>query len=116
MANESLSPAEQIQKIAGLLGIAVLRWRQNSESSEILSNSQPERLEFGSDSLLSVNTQNDLATGLIECGSQNEHENSNHGQFTATEDRCSDRRSNLATCRESKTTSKGHTIQEGGRQ
>ena len=116
MANESLSPAEQIQKIAGLLGIAVLRWRQNSESSKILSNSQPERLEFGSDSLLSVNTQNDLATGGIECGSQNEHENSNHGRFTATEDRCSDRRSDLATCRERETKSKGHTIQERGRQ
>jgi hypothetical protein len=97
MGYESLSPAERIQKIAGLLGIAVLRWRRNQESSEILSDSQPERLEFGSDSLLSVNTQNDLADGAIETNSRNMQGIKNDGRRTATEDRCIDRRSNLAT-------------------
>ena len=114
MGNESLSPAEQIQKIAGLFGVAVFRWRRNSESSEILSNSQPGRLEFGPDSLLSVKTQNDLATGEIECGSQTPNEKSNHGRNTATEDRCPDRRSDLATSSENRSNIENETNREGG--
>lgn len=115
MGYESLSPAERIQKIAGLLGVAVLRWRRNQESSEILSDSQPERLEFGSDSLLSVNTQNDLADGGIETSSQTTQRRKNHGRGTATRDRCLDRRSNLATRSKEERNRSSETIDDGGR-
>jgi hypothetical protein len=97
------------------LGVAVLRWRRNQESSEILSDSQPERLEFGSDSLLSVNTQNDLADGAIETSSQTTQRRKNHGRGTATRDRCLDRRSNLATRSKEERNRSSETIDDGGR-
>jgi hypothetical protein len=63
--NETVSPAEQVTRVAMLLGRAVLRWkRENEKSSELSefdSDSLPERLEFSPDSSLSVTGQNDEA-------------------------------------------------------
>ena len=41
MAGAAVSTADQVQKVAALLGVAVLRWRDQRESSQILSNSLP---------------------------------------------------------------------------
>ncbi len=68
--SEMVSPAEQVTRVATLLGRAVLRWKrekeQSSEISEIVSDSLPERLEFSPVSSLSVTGQNDEATGVEE--------------------------------------------------
>ena len=71
---EMISPAEQITRVATLLGRAVLRWKrkkeQSSEISEIDSDSLPEGLEFSPVSSLSVTGQNDAATSLEETSSE----------------------------------------------
>jgi hypothetical protein len=68
--SEMVSPAEQVTRVAALLGRAVLRWKrekeQSSEISEIVSDSLPKRLEFSPVSSLSVTGQNDEATTSSE--------------------------------------------------
>ena len=99
---EMISPAEQITRVATLLGRAVLRWKrekeQSSEISEIVSDSLPKRLEFSPVSSLSVTGQNDEATGLGETSSESEMNSNNHVRGTTKENRRLDRRSDLATC------------------
>ena len=100
--SEIVSPAEQIKRVATLLGRAVLRWKrkneQLSEFSEIDSNSLPERLEFSPVSSLSVTGQNDEATVLEETSSKSEMNSNNHVRGSTNKDRGLDRRSDLATC------------------
>ncbi len=99
---EIVSPAEQVTRVATLLGRAVLRWKrekeQSSEISEIVSDSLPERLEFSPVSSLSVTGQNDEATGLGETGSESEMNSTNHVRGATNKDRSLDRRSDLAAC------------------
>ena len=99
--SEIVSPAEQVKRVATLLGRAVLRWKrkneQLSEISEIVSDSLPERLEFSPVSSLSVTGQNDEATGLGETSSESEMNSNNHVRGTTNKDRRPDRRSDLAT-------------------
>ncbi len=99
--SEMVSPAEQVTRVATLLGRAVLRWKRKQESfkeiSEIVSDSLPERLEFSPDSSLSVTGQNDEATGLEETGSESETNSNNHVRGATNKDRGLDRRSHLAT-------------------
>lgn len=98
---EMVSPAEQVTRVATLLGRAVLRWKRESERSsefsENVSNSLPERLEFSPVSSLSVTGQNDEATGLEETGSESETNSNNHVRGATNKDRGLDRRSDLAT-------------------
>ncbi len=98
---EMVSPAEQVTRVATLLGRAVLRWKrekeQSSEISEIVSDSLPERLEFSPVSSLSVTGQNDEATGLEETSSEFEMNPNNHVRGATNKDRGLDRRSDLAT-------------------
>lgn len=100
--NETVSPAEQVTRVAMLLGRAVLRWKREnekcSELSEFDSDSLPERLEFSPVSSLSVTGQNDEATGLEETGSEYEMNSNNHVRGATNKDRNPDRRSDLATC------------------
>ena len=100
--SEMVSPAEQVTRVATLLGRAVLRWKrekeQSSEISEIVSDSLPERLEFSPVSSLSVTGQNDEATGLGETGSESEMNSTNHVREATNKDRSLDRRSGLAAC------------------
>ncbi|MCU0713385.1 MAG: hypothetical protein MUC43_15095 [Pirellula sp.] len=60
---EMISPAEQVTRVATLLGQALLRWKREKEQwskiSEIVSDSLPQRLEFSPVSSLSVTGQND---------------------------------------------------------
>ena len=51
MKSDSPATATQIQKVAGLLGLAVLRWQRERERSEKLSNSLPERLPTHTDAV-----------------------------------------------------------------
>ncbi len=99
--SEMVSPAEQVTRVATLLGRAVLRWKREKERSleisEIVSDSLPERLEFSPDSSLSVTGQNDEATGLEETGSESETNSNNHVRGATNKDRGLDRRSHLAT-------------------
>lgn len=99
---EMVSPAEQVTRVATLLGRAVLRWKrekeQSSEISEIVSDSLPERLEFSPVSSLSVTGQNEEATGLEETGSESEMNSTNHVRGATNKDRGLDRRSDLAAC------------------
>ena len=99
---EIISPAEQVTRVATLLGRAVLRWKRekerSSEFSENVSNSLPERLEFSPVSSLSVTGQNDEATGLEETGLESETNSNNHVRGTTNKDRGIDRRSGLAAC------------------
>jgi hypothetical protein len=99
---EMVSPAEQVTRVATLLGRAVLRWKrekeQSSEISEIVSDSLPERLEFSPVSSLSVTGQNDEAVGLEETGSESEMNSTNHVRGATNKDRSLDRRSDLAAC------------------
>ena len=97
MAGAAVSTADQVQKVAALLGVAVLRWRDQRESSQILSNSLPERLEFRSDSSLSVTGPNDRASGPAETGSRLQVGEAEVVRGTTTEDRDADCRSDLAT-------------------
>jgi hypothetical protein len=66
---EMISPAEQVTRVATLLGRAVLRWKrekeQSLEISGIVSDSLPERLEFSPVSSLSVTGQNDEAMRTV---------------------------------------------------
>ena len=99
---ESVSPADQISRVATLLGRAVLRWKHENETSsgfsEIVSNSLPGRLDSSSFSSLTVTGQNDGATGLDETGSEHETIDANNVRGTNTKDGDVDRRSDLATC------------------
>ena len=99
-----VSPAEQLTRVATLLGRAVLRWKRekekSSEISEIDSDSLPERLEFSPVSSLSVTGQNDEATGLEEISSESETNPNNHVRGATNKDRGFDRRSDLATCKQ----------------
>ena len=99
--SEMVSPAEQVTRVATLLGRAVLRWKrekeQSSEISEIVSDSLPERLEFSPVSSLSVTGQNGEATGLEETSSDSEINPNNHVRGTTNKDRSLDRRSDLET-------------------
>lgn len=97
MAGAAVSTADQVQKVAALLGVAVLRWRDQRESPQILSNSLPERLEFRSDSSLSVTGPNDRASGPVETGSRLQVGEADVVRGTTTEDRDADCRSDLAT-------------------
>ena len=87
---KSVSPADQVTRVASLLGSAVLRWKheseRSSEFSEIVSNSLPQRLDSRSVSLLSVTGQNDGATGLGESGSQPETMVTNDVRGATTKD------------------------------
>ncbi len=99
--SEMVSPAEQVTRVATLLGRAVLRWKRekerSSEISEIVSDSLPKRLEFSPVSSLSVTGQNDEATGLEETSSKSEMNSNNHVRGTTNKDRGTDGRSDLAT-------------------
>jgi len=99
--SEVVSPAEQVKRVATLLGRAVLRWKRKSEQlselSEIDSESLPERLEFSPVSSLSVTGQNDEATGLGETVSESETNANNHVRGATNKDSRLDRRSDLAT-------------------
>lgn len=97
MAGAAVSTADQVQKVAALLGVAVLRWRDQRESFQILSNSLPERLEFRSDSSLSVTGPNVRASGPAETGSRLQVGEADVVRGTTTEDRDADCRSDLAT-------------------
>jgi hypothetical protein len=98
---EIISPAEQVTRVATLLGRAVLRWKrekeQSSENSEIVSDSLPDGLEFSPVSSLSVTGQNDEATGLEETSSEFEINPNNHVRGATNKDRSLDRRSDLET-------------------
>ncbi len=98
---EMVSPAEQVTRVATLLGRAVLRWKrekeQSSEISEIVSDSLPDGLEFSPVSSLSVTGQNDEATGLEETSSESDMNPKNRVRGATNKDRCRDRRSDLAT-------------------
>jgi hypothetical protein len=100
--NETVSPAEQVTRVAILLGRAVLRWkRENEKSSELSefdSDSLPQRLDSRPVCSLSVTGQNDEATGLEEAGSESEMNSNKHVRGATNKDRHSDRRSDLATC------------------
>ncbi len=88
---EKVSPAEQVKRVATLLGRAVLRWKcekeQSSEISEIVSDSLPERLEFSPVSSLSVTGQNDEAPGLEETSSESETNPNNFVRGVTNKDR-----------------------------
>jgi hypothetical protein len=114
---EIISPAEQVTRVATLLGRAVLRWKRESERSsefsENVSNSLPERLEFSPVSSLSVTGQNDEATGLGETSSESETNSNNHVRGATNKDRGLDRRGDLAT-REQTSRAKGGPNQRAG--
>lgn len=97
---ELVSLAEQVTRVATLLGRAVLRWkRENERSSEIsgiVSDSLLERLEFSPDSSLSVIGQNDEAMGLEKTNSRSETNSSNYVRGAANKNRNPDRRGDLA--------------------
>ncbi len=99
--SEMVSPAEQVTRVATLLGRAVLRWKRekekSSEISEIVSDSLPERLDFSPVSSLSVTGQNDEATGLEETSSESKTNSNNHVRGATNKARGHDRRSDLAT-------------------
>jgi phosphatidate phosphatase PAH1 len=114
---EIISPAEQVTRVATLLGRAVLRWKRESERSsefsENVSNSLPERLEFSPVSSLSVTGQNDEATGLEETGLESETNSNNHVRGATNKDRGLNRRGDLAT-REQAGRAKGGPNQRAG--
>ncbi len=102
--SEIVSPAEQVKRVATLLGRAVLRWKREnerlSESSEINSNSLPRSLDSRPVSSLSVTGQNDEATGLDETSSESEMNSNNHVRGSTNKDRRLDRRSDMATSKQ----------------
>ena len=73
---DSVLPADQVKGVECLLGRAVLRWQRdrgaNSRSSEIVSDSLPERLESRPVSSLSVSGRNDRTMGSVETDSRHE--------------------------------------------
>ena len=99
---DSVLPAVQMNRVACLLGRAVLRWQRdrdaNPRSSEIVSDSLPERLESRPVSSLSVTGRNDRATGSIETGSRHVTGDTNVVRRTTTANRDADRRSDPAAC------------------
>ncbi len=97
MAGAAVSTAGQVQKVAALLGAAVLRWRDQGESFRILANSLPEQLEFRCVSSFSVTSPNDRASGPAETGSRLQVGEAEVVLGTTTEDRDADCRSDLAT-------------------
>ncbi len=115
---EMVSPAEQVTRVATLLGRAVLRWKrekeQSSEISENVSDSLTDGLEFSPVSSLSVTGQNEEATGLEETSSESETNPNNHGRGATNKDRSLDRRSDLAT-REQVGRAKGERIERASR-
>lgn len=106
---DSVLPAEQVTRVASLLGRAVLRWRRdrdaNAKSSEIVSDSLPQRLESRPVSSLSVTGRNDRARsqeklgGSVETGSQHETGDTDVVRRATKTNRGADRRSDPATCR-----------------
>ncbi|TWU27997.1 hypothetical protein Poly41_69790 [Novipirellula artificiosorum] len=104
----TIDEADQIQRVGALLGKAALRWRQERKSSEIDSDSLPDRLEFSSVSLLSVTGQNDRAACSVETGSRHETEDTNIVRRTTCQDRDADRRSDPAKQREGCQSDAGH--------
>ena len=99
MTHAVIGSADQIQRVATLLGKVALRWRRVQESSEIDSESLPDRLEFRSGSSLSVTGRNDRAKsqeklgGSVEAGSRHETGDTNVVRKTTGQDRDVDRRS-----------------------
>jgi hypothetical protein len=70
MKSDSPVTAVQIQQVAELLGLAVLRWQPETERSEKVSNSLPGRLEFSPETSLSVTGRSDPATCSVVAGSE----------------------------------------------
>ncbi|AMV35273.1 hypothetical protein VN12_24320 [Pirellula sp. SH-Sr6A] len=99
--SETVSPADQITRVATLLGHAVLRWKRQQqlveETSENLSDSLPERLDSRSVSSLSVTGPKPGATGPQQTSSTTANKPMNHARGAKREDRELDRRSHLAT-------------------
>ena len=103
MKSDSPVTAVQIQQVAELLGLAVLRWQRERERSEKVSNSLPERLELSPKNSLSVSGRRDPATCSVvanpthEIGSERlerrttkEHRQANgHGNPSSGSSRCS---------------------------
>lgn len=122
MTHAVIGSADQIQRVATLLGKAALRWRRERESSEIVSESLPDRLEFRSVSSLSVTGRNDRAKsqeklgGSVETGSRQETGDTNVVRRTTGQDRDVDRRSDPAKQSEGRQSGGGEDRQnEGGR-
>ena len=72
MKSDSPATAVQIQQVAELLGLAVLRWQRERERSEKVSNSLPERLELSPETSLSVTGRRDPATCSVVASSESE--------------------------------------------
>ena len=72
MKSDSPATAAQIQQVAKLLGLAVLRWQRERERSEKLSNSLPGRLELSPENSLSVTGRRDPATCSVVASSESE--------------------------------------------
>ena len=99
---DSVLPAEQATRVACLLGRAVLRWQRdrntNAKSSEIVSDSLPQRLESRPVSSLSVTGRNDRARsqeqlgGSVETGSRHETGDTGVVRRTTNTNRGADRR------------------------
>ncbi len=102
--SEAVSPADQITRIATLLGRAVLRWKRQPQTvegtSENLSHSLPDRLDSRSVYSLSVTGPKLGATGPQETSSKTANKPMNHVRGAKTEDRDLDRRSDLASCQQ----------------
>lgn len=106
---DSVLQAEQATRVACLLGRAVLRWQRdrntNAKSSEIVSDSLPQRLESRPVSSLSVTGRNDRARSQEQLGGSVEtvsrHETGDTGvvRRTTKTNRGADRRSDPAKCR-----------------
>lgn len=120
MTHAVMSSADQIQRVATLLGKAALRWRREQESSEIDSESLPDRLEFRSVSSLSVTGRNDRATsqeklgGSVETGSRHETGEMNVVRTTTGQDRDVDRRSDPPKQSEGRQSGSGEERQTSG--
>ncbi|TWU39471.1 hypothetical protein Poly41_22950 [Novipirellula artificiosorum] len=105
---DSVLPADQVKRVARLLGRAVLRWQRerdaNAKNSEIISDSLPQRLESRPVSSLSVSGRNDRARsqeklgGSVETGSRHETGDTGVVRRTTTANRGADRRSDPAAC------------------
>lgn len=99
--SEAVSPADQITRIATLLGRAVLRWKRQPQTvegtSENLFHSLPDRLDSRSVSSLSVTGPKRGATGPQETSSKIANKPMNHVRGAKREDRDLDRRSDLAS-------------------
>ena len=72
MKADSPATAVQIQQVAELLGLAVLRWQRERERSEKVSDSLPERLEFSPETSLSVTGRRDRAMCSVVASSESD--------------------------------------------